>query len=194
MRMVFVAWQGSEHTRRWASFFAARGHDVHVVTCGVERTTVDESPSTYTTHDLRRPHFGKLGYVLKVPRARRLIRSLLPDVVHAHHATSYGLLAAAAGVHPLVVTAHGSDILISGRKAVMRPLLRRVLDAADLVTAPAEHVCEAIRELGTRTDIAVFQYGVEVDRLRAIATSAHGSDARKPGVVRIVSARGLDAL
>jgi glycosyltransferase involved in cell wall biosynthesis len=189
MRIVFVAWQGSEHTRRWASFFAARGHDVHVVTCG------DGGPaesSTYALHDLRPPRFGKLGYLFKIPRARRLIRSLGPDVVHAHHATSYGLLATAAGIHPLVVTTHGSDVLISGRKATMRPLLKRVLDTADLITAPAEHVSEAIRALGTRSEIAVFQYGVEVERLQAAAPSARG--AGEPGVVRVVSARGLDAI
>jgi L-malate glycosyltransferase len=194
MRIVFVAWQGSEHTRRWASFFAARGHDVHVVTCGDERAGVEEESGTYTIHDLRPPRFGKLGYLLKVSRARRLIRSLGPDVVHAHHATSYGLLAAAAGVHPLVISCHGSDILRSGRKAIMRPLLRRVLDTADVITAPAEHVCEAIRALGTRTEIEVFQYGVEVERLRAIATSVRREDPGKSGIVRVVSARGLDAL
>jgi glycosyltransferase involved in cell wall biosynthesis len=195
MRIVFVAWQGSEHTRRWAGFFAARGHDVHVVTCGGEESTgVEDAFPNYVVHDLRRPLLGKPGYLLKVPRARRLIRSLAPDVVHAHHATSYGLLAALAEVHPLVVTCHGSDILMSGQKGLMRPILRRVLAAADVITTPAEHVCEAVRALGASTEIVVFQYGVEVERLRAVAASVHKRDAGKPGLVRVVSARPLEAL
>jgi L-malate glycosyltransferase len=194
MRIVFVAWQGSEHTARWATFFAGRGHDVHVVTCGTEDAEGVEKPASYPVHDLGLPRFGKVGYLLKIPRARRLIRSLAPDVVHAHHATSYGLLAAAAGVRPLVVTSHGSDILKSGQKALLRPLLRRVLDSADAVTAPAEHVADGIRELGTTTEVVVFQYGVEVERLRAVADSVRAEDGDRTGVVRIVSARGLDAL
>jgi L-malate glycosyltransferase len=194
MRIVFVAWQGSEHTARWAGFFAERGHDVHVVTCGVADAEGVTKPATYPIHDLGLPRLGKIGYLLKVPRARRLIRSLEPDVVHAHHATSYGLLAAAAGARPLVVTSHGSDVLRSGRKALMRALLRRVLDSADVVTAPAEHVADGIRAIGTKTEVVVFQYGVEVERLHAVATAVRGDGEDRPDVVRVVSARGLDAL
>ena len=194
MRIAFVAWQGSEHTRRWASFFAARGHDVHVVTCGdAPEGCKDDSPS-YAVHDVGEPRLGKPGYLLKIPRVRRLIRSLAPDVVHAHHATSYGLLASVAGIHPLVVTCHGSDVLISGQQAVSRAVLRRVFDAADLITAPGQHVADAARTLGTTTQIAVFQYGVDVDRLRLVAAATRRANATTPDRIRLVSARGLDAL
>ena len=192
MRIAYLAWQGSEHTRRWAGFFASRGHDVHVVTCG----GVDTGPGpdvNYEIHDLHTSSLGKTGYLLRVPRVRRLVRSLKPDVVHAHHATSYGLLAACTGVHPLVVTCHGSDILVSGKKRSMRPLLKRVLDAADLVTVPGEHVANAVHELGTRTEVVVFQYGVEVERLRSLGTAANRSSGA-PGPIRLVSARGLDPI
>jgi glycosyltransferase involved in cell wall biosynthesis len=194
MRIAFVAWQGSEHTRRWAGFFAERGHDVHVVTCGDAPADGKEASSSYGVHDIGEPRFGKPGYLLKIPLARRLIRSLAPDVVHAHHATSYGLLAAMAGVHPLVVTCHGSDVLISGKQAVSRAVLRRVFDAADLITAPGQHVADAVRTLGTTTEIAVFQYGVDVDRLRAVAAATRRTSARTPDRIRLVTARGLDAL
>ena len=191
MRIVYVAWQGSEHTRRWAGFFAARGHEVHVVTCGAGEPG-DASPA-YAVHDLRTSRFGKLGYLLRLRRARRLIRSLEPDVVHAHHATSYGLLAAVANVHPLVVSCHGSDILLSGRNRFIRPLLRRVLNAADLITVPGPHVADRAAELGgNRQHIAVFQYGVEVDRLRSIRSAVVSDPQRRE--IRLVSARGLDAL
>jgi glycosyltransferase involved in cell wall biosynthesis len=194
MRIVFVAWQGSEHTRRWAGFFAEHGHDVHVVTCGDAPAATGTASSTYAVHDLGDPRFGKPGYLLKIPRARRLIRSLAPDVVHAHHATSYGLLAATAGVRPLAVTCHGSDVLVSGRKRVMRRLLKWVFDRADVVTAPAEHVGEAVRAVGTRTEVVVFQYGVEVERLRAVGAAVREARDGDPQVVRLATARGLDAI
>ena len=34
MRILFAGYHGSVHTRRWADFFAGRGDEVHVVTCG----------------------------------------------------------------------------------------------------------------------------------------------------------------
>ena len=100
MRIVFVADHRVVHTRRWISYFADRGHDVHVVTCG-GGGVVDEGadckplPRRYAVHDLGRTRLGKLGYLLKLPAARRGVRRRGPDGLHAHWATSYGLLALA---------------------------------------------------------------------------------------------------
>lgn len=186
MRIVYVAWNGAVHTRRWASFFAERGHEVHVVTCGG-----GDGSGGYAVHDLGRPRGGKAGYLLKVPRARRLVRSLAPELVHAHYATSYGLLGAAAGVRPFVVTAHGDDLLISPRHPAMRLLVRSVLRRADLATVPSEPMRAAAMSIAGEgaPSVEVFQYGVESGRLAALAGELRA--AREPGPLRIVSARPL---
>ena len=113
--------------------------------------------------------------------------------MHAHHATSYGLLAALATFHPLVVTSHGSDILISGQRRTSRWLVARVLRAADLVTAPGDHVAEEIRRLGGARRVVVFQYGIDVRRLREVATS-RADRAKRSAQARLVTARPLHPL
>jgi glycosyltransferase involved in cell wall biosynthesis len=183
MRIVYVAQHGSIHTRRWVSFFAERGHEVHVVTCGGgDAVDLDADgaplPRPYTIHDLGRPRPGKLGYFLKVLPARRLIKRLDPDVLHAHFATSFGMIALMSGTRPLVVTAHGDDVLVAPgtRRPVMKLIVSAVLRAASLITVPADHMCEPVRRLlGPKSQdvpIAVFQYGVEVARLERIAEQA----------------------
>jgi L-malate glycosyltransferase len=186
VRIVYVAWNGAVHTQRWARFFADRGHEVHVVTCGDGDRSVG-----YAVHDLGRPRGGKAGYLLKLPRARRVVRSLEPDLVHAHYATSYGLLGAAAGRRPFVVTAHGDDLLISPRNPVMRLLVRRVLLRADLVTVPSEPMRAAAAAVagGGALPVDVFQYGVETERLVGLAAETRASAS--PGPLSIVSARPL---
>lgn len=206
MRIVYVAYHGSIHTRRWVAFFAERGHDVHVVTCGggdVVDYTADGSVvgRSWQVHDLGAPTGGKLGYLFKRRAVRRVVRSLQPDLVHAHWLTSYGMLALAADTHPLVVTAHGDDVLIAPKKWWMRWLVRRVLRAARLITVPSEQMREATRALlptDSSTPIEVFQYGVDVGRL-----AERGDDLRRgrfalrsmhPGQshpVRIVSTRAM---
>jgi glycosyltransferase involved in cell wall biosynthesis len=193
MRIVFVAHHGTVHTRRWITFFAERGHEVHVVTCGGGDADDEDDegrslPRRYEVHDLGPPQLGKLGYLLKIPAARRVVRRLRPDVVHAHWATSYGLLALAAGVHPLVVTAHGDDVLIAPGNPLLRPIVKRVLRAADAVTVPSEHMRAAVHELVGAKRVEVFQYGVETERLAALASTAR---AEAEGPLRIVSARPL---
>jgi L-malate glycosyltransferase len=192
MRIVFVAHHGTVHTRRWIAFFAARGHEVHVVTCGGGDVYDEDEdgrplPRPYEVHDLGPPRAGKLGYLLKVAAARRVVRRLRPDLVHAHWATSYGLLGLAAGVHPFVVTAHGDDVLIAPGNRLLRPIVTRVLRAADLITVPSEHMRAAVHELVGPKRVEVFQYGVETERLAGLAAARD----RGGGPLRIVSARPL---
>jgi glycosyltransferase involved in cell wall biosynthesis len=202
MRIAYLAWHGSVHTRRWVSWFAARGHEVHVVTCGdaaahdlaADGTAI---PHAYRVHDLGPVRFGKLGYFLKLRRARAVVRGLEPDVVHAHFLTSYGLLALAAGARPLVATGHGDDLLISPRQSrFLRWVVRRVLRAAVLVTVPSEAMADAARELLAdaehRPEVDVFQYGVEALRLATVGREVRGAadgDPSRP--LRVVSARAL---
>ena len=193
MRIALVAWFGMPHTARFASFYAARGHDVHVLTCGGAPAAGVELP--FVVHELGAPRLGKPGYLAKIPRARRLLTAVQPDLVHAHTATSYGLMALVAGIHPLVVTTHGSDVLLSPRNVAMRQIVRRVLLGADLVTAPAEHMRVAIEELTgeAKPEVLVFQYGVEVDLLATLGSSIR--DARtEDRPLRLVTARPLTPL
>src|SRR4051794_7907043 len=173
--------------QRWASFFAEQGHDVHVLSCGG-----DDGGASYEVHDLGPLRLGKLGYLLKLRAARRAALRLRPDVVHAHYATSYGLLGLATGYRPFVVTAHGDDLLIAPRNPLLRWVVSRVLGHADLVTVPSEQMRAAAHDLAGRRlrRIEVLQYGVELDRLARL-----GDERRsRSETARIVSARPLLAL
>jgi glycosyltransferase involved in cell wall biosynthesis len=190
VRIAFLAFHGSVHTRRWVSWFAQRGHDVHVVTCGDDAEL--EFDGQYEVHDLGIPRLGKLGYVAKVPAVRRVIRSLDADLVHAHQATSYGALALACGARPYVVTAHGSDILLAPRNPVFRTVLRPVLRGASLVTVPSEQMRDTVYDLaGTRPRVLTFQYGVDTALLAAIADDVRGSVGHGERPLGVASARPL---
>ena len=191
MRIAFVAHHGSIHTRRWAGFFAARGHDVHVITCG-DATDPVEGP--YEVHELGAPRPPKLGYLARVPAARSLLRRRRPDIVHAHYATSYGLLGLASGVRPLVVTAHGSDVLLGRHNPVYRRVLYRVFRASSLVTLPSEEMRDEVLSITKgRARVEVLQYGVESARLAALAERER-ADPAVGAESQIVTARPLRPL
>ena len=197
MRVVVLGYHGSIHTRRWAAHLAGQGHDLHVVTCGGHLEDAGRFSLPYSVHDLRAPRMRKAGYLAKLSPARRTIRRLDPDVVHVHYATSYGLLGLASGVRPMIVTAHGDDLLVAPRNPVMAQLVSRVLRSADLITVPGEHMKDAAEVLlrGHTRPIQVFQYGVESSRLARLSAAVrqdaqHGSPpVARP--LRIVSVRPL---
>jgi glycosyltransferase involved in cell wall biosynthesis len=80
---------------------------------------------------------------------RGVIRSIEPDIVHAHFVVEHGFYAATAGVHPLVVTAWGSDVLVEPKRDPISNLIARwTLRRADLITSNNRYMADCIIQLG----------------------------------------------
>lgn len=163
MRILLAGDAPSIHLRRWATALAAAGDEVHVAS--FRRADLGPIP----VHPLPTFGLGKAGYLLAAPTLARLVRRLRPDVLHAHYATSYGLVGALVGGPPLVVTAWGSDTIIAPREsALLRRALRYALARADAVTSMAEHMNASIRALGVPdARLHVLPFGVDVARFGA---------------------------
>lgn len=155
MKLAYLADGGSVHTRRWLGHFVDRGHEVHLLS--LEPSQV---PGVHE-HPLARRFGNKLDYLAAIPRVRRLAQEIRPDLIHAHYATSYGLLGALCGFRPLIVTAWGSDILVTPRdSALMARLVGWVLTQADAITSDSEGMTEAILEMGGRGKTRTIPLGV----------------------------------
>ncbi len=159
MKICYLANAASIHTHRWATHFSKLGHDVTVVSLtdasipGVNVRWMGIDPNVR----------GRIAYLLCLPRLRRTLRELKPDIVHAHYAGGYGLAAALAGYHPLVLTAWGSDVLILPQSSrSMRWLVKFALRRADLVTSMARHMTVAIGGLGVSGErLITLPFGVD---------------------------------
>lgn len=162
MRILYVSDAASIHTRRWAEAFHAAGDEVHVASFR------PASIPGVTVHVLPTGGLGRAGYLLAVPHLRRIAASLRPDVVHAQYITSYGFLAAAARMKPLVMTAWGTDVLITPRESrLLRGMTTWALARADQITAVAQHMNAALSALGVREDkILALPFGVDTERFR----------------------------
>ena len=185
MRILYVADAQSVHTRRWAECFRDQGADVHVASFRPAQIT------GVTVHTLPTAGLGRAGYLLAVPVLRRLFDRLHPGVVHAQYLSSYGFIAASAGLKPLVVTAWGSDVLVSPREsALYRWLAGRALRAADQVTTVAEHMNAAVIALGAEASkVTVVPFGVDTALFKPPA-----APRAKPPPLQIISTRNFAPL
>jgi len=113
------------------------------------------------------PVFSRSSHLLLYPidrmRMRRIVKSIRPDVLHAHYVTDCGLRAADTGFHPLFMTVWGSDVLVDPkRNLAVRWGVTRALHAADMVTCDATHIVPAIRSLaGPDADIRIVNFGID---------------------------------
>ena len=108
---------------------------------------------------------GKWKYPISMLRARRLIKRLKPDIMHAHYATSCGLTALICGFHPAVVTVHGSDLTIGIKSRIWRPLLKRIFEYSDRVNTVSKDLQNMVLSLGISPDkIETFTLGIDTEK------------------------------
>ncbi|MBN1656839.1 MAG: glycosyltransferase [Anaerolineae bacterium] len=194
MRLCYVA-NYSIHTRRWVEYFAARGHDVHLITVQPPRPPL---PAGVTLHDLTQSGpTSKFRYLTWARQTRKIVRQLRPDVLHAHQVNRPGWVAAAAGFHPFVVTAWGSDLLVTPHESwIMRQITRWVLRRADYVTCLSRNLADAARALGADPSaLDVAPWGINTDLFHPAADRAalRARLGLSPGPV-ILSPRSLKPL
>ena len=188
LRLAFLADPTSIHTRRWLTFFAQRGHDVHLLVADEQEIDPDLA-AVITAH-----RYGRLGRrlvpMLSAVRVRsglrRLLAQIQPDILHAHYLSRYGWLARLSGFHPYVVTLWGSDVLIApwqSRRSMW--FSRSALRHADLLTVSAEHLGAAAVSLGAPPyRLRTIQFGVDTERFAPRPTDPHlqahlGLDGRR---------------
>jgi glycosyltransferase involved in cell wall biosynthesis len=100
---------------------------------------------------------------------RRRLRRIRPDLVVGYRITSYGLLAAASGYRPLVLTTTGFDLLWSGGWTawLRRALVRYAVGRADLVVSWADHMTDVLERSGRDgcpAEVLTIPRGIELDK------------------------------
>ncbi|MGA2237818.1 MAG: glycosyltransferase family 4 protein [Candidatus Bathyarchaeia archaeon] len=167
MRLCYLADATSVHAQKWISYFASRGHQVHLIS----REEPDNNSLSNVTLHIVKPveTIRGVSLLMFVRQVRKVLKSITPDITHAHYASTYGFWSALAMFHPSVLTAWGSDILITPRISKLSMLkVRFALRQADLITCDAQHLAKKMTELGaSEQKIALVCFGVDTRKFAA---------------------------
>src|SRR5206468_3194964 len=148
LRLLFIADVNTTNTSVWLAYFANElGHDVHVVAMKPVRRTI---PGV-TIHDLGTRL--KAGYFARIPKLRRLVRKIRPDVLIGYRVQSYGFLAACAGFRPLALAGQCDHIVWPPDSALGRSFCRYALKRADFISSWSEIMTANLIRLGARPEI-----------------------------------------
>lgn len=153
----------SVHVQRQAIYFAKKGYRVSIISF---RNVAIEGVEIY---HVKIGAASKIKYFLAIPRIKKIVRAINPDILIAHYAASYGFIGAMINFHPLVVSVWGSDVLqtslclpyLNFKKL---PFVRHALNKADLVISFANHLTEKSISLGAASEkIITITYGVDLE-------------------------------
>ena len=180
MKICYLADARSIHTKRWVSYFAERGHEVHLIS-----KTIDYClPNNVKLHLLKRLPESALTLPVNtfftILQIKNIIRKIKPDIIHAFYILDYGFYGSLMGFHPLVETVLGSDVLLSKSK-----LVKYALEKADVITYNGENARQAIISMGIdRKKIKLISHGVD--------TNKFNPNKRIAGLIpTVISARSL---
>jgi len=191
LKLCYLADAPSVHTQKWVVHFVEKGYSVHVISF---RPAQIHGARVYCVHSWAK--LGKLKYLFNVARVKDLIRQIKPDILQAFHLTSYGFLAALSGVHPLIVTVWGTDILLTPRKSPLHNLITRyALRKADYITATSPRLGEATAEYAPKgKKIDIIPYGIDLKIFSPDRRPRGGRDLTIGAIRHLKSVYGLDYL
>ncbi len=198
MRIAHLAEPNNIHSWRWLWALRDRGHEAVLVSLGSPTEETRKALAGIRIEEIRvGTSLPVLRTMLKVLGLRRILRALRPDVLHAHFVSGLGVIAAASGFRPLVLTAYGSDLYVEAPSSRLRTwLTRRALSRADLVTADSDDLLRVSVALGAAPDrLMKLQFGVDLDLFRPGEADAvlRRDLGIAPGDRVVYSARGLAA-
>lgn len=158
MKIVLLGENNSVHIQKWVKAISLQTNvQLHVITFsgGPEIENVNY-------YSLKKITNSRLDYMLNLFRVKKLIKKINPDIVHAHYATSYGLLGAYSGFHPFVITGWGADIFDSPENPLIKKILQFSFSKADAVTVLSQITKTEIAKL-TNKQVDLVPFGVDIN-------------------------------
>lgn len=200
-RILLLADINSTHTQKWALSLAAKGHEVGV--CSFQKITLDWGTGKkniqffYVPTNEKVPTvLSKILYVFEVSLVKDVIKDFKPDILHAHYASSYGLMGALCRFHPYILSVWGSDVFeFPHKNSINRWILKFNLGKADRICSTSHTMKEEIKKY-TDKDITVVPFGVDLNLFKPFhAPHVFRDDSIVIGTVKVLEKNyGLEYL
>lgn len=164
MKICYLSDATSSHTKKWCSFFLNKGYEIVVVSLGDAKIDGCKVYSFGEKDIVNKSDLNKLfTYPFKIRKIKKIIEHEKPDIIHAHYATSYGLLASMLKIHPYILSFWGSDVYdFPNRSFLHRYLIKRNIKSADYIMSTSEDMKKQILKY-TNKDIKVTYFGVNIN-------------------------------
>lgn len=167
LKILLLSDSRSEHTEKWALGLASKG--IHVGVFSFNKATYDwinnhplitllhEAEETVNAKKLK----TKIKYIKNVGALKAAIATFKPDILHAHYATSYGLIGALSGFHPYIISVWGMDVYgFPNASYLHKSLLKYNLRKADMILSTSEIMKQETLKY-TGKNITVTPFGVD---------------------------------
>jgi glycosyltransferase involved in cell wall biosynthesis len=193
MKVLLLSATNSEHTEKWALGLAESGIEVGLFSFNKadyewynhKNIIVFFEPENQINAERT---LTKLSYIKYVTILKKIIKHFKPDILHAHYATSYGLVGALSGFHPFIISVWGSDVYdFPTRSKFHKRVFQYNLKRADVLMSTSRIMKSELQKY-TDKDIIVTPFGVDVSEF-----SKRDVPAKVKGIVYIGTIKPIEA-
>ena len=175
MKILLLSDANSIHTIRWVEFLTSNNIEIQLFSLfkpeigSIKRydkvnVKIISPDLRSNIKNLRRPNLSKIKYLKCIPLLKRAINDFNPDILHAHYASSYGILGLLSGIKPFILSVWGSDIYdFPIKNFINKILMKIVINYASVVCSTSFAMKKIILNEYKRKDIQVVPFGVDLD-------------------------------
>jgi len=186
MKLLLLADCNSTHTRKWVEGLSSRGIEILLASLSDPKQDYFKDLDNVQVHSLGFKARLKLRYLMAIPKLKRILKDFQPDLLHAHYATSYGLLGARLKFKPFLLSVWGEDVFDFPRMSPLhRYLFKSNLKKADRILSTSRRMKEEIA-LYTKKSIDITPFGIDLDKFYP-ETKRVGEEP-----IRLVSVKSLE--
>ena len=168
MRILLLSDTYSEHTEKWALGLANHGIEVGLFSFNRASYEWYTHPNITVFFEPEKKinaesALTKLAYLKYVTILKKIIRHFNPDILHAHYATSYGLVGALSHFHPYIISSWGTDVMkFPNKNFVAKSILKYNFNSADVLCATSNTIKEYIHAV-VKKDVSIVPFGVDTE-------------------------------
>ncbi len=196
MKVLWLADAASIHTKRWVSSLNASGLNIALFSLSTDNSDYYQKHGikTYCNNLLGNRSISKMFYLSVLNRLKEIVKKEKPDIVHAHYASSYGLLGALVGFHPYVLSVWGSDVYDFPRISFLhKNILKYNLRKADFILSTS-HVMAKETSKYISKEILVTPFGVDTQLFKKISGLQNDNEYVIGNVKTLSPKYGIDIL
>lgn len=187
MKILLLSDLNSIHTKKWASALAKKDCVLHLFGLTKPKDNfyegLDNVTISYASIKNSSTVLNKIKYFSVVKQLKQRYHLFKPDIVHAHYATSYGLLGSFLKHQPFLISVWGSDVYEFPKQSILHQfILKRNLKKATHLFSTSHNMAKET-QLYTHKAINVVPFGVDLDHFKPIANH-QSNDVVTIGIIK----------
>ncbi len=173
LKIILLSDPFSSHTIKWANGLSQKSVDVTIF--GLSDYQADQYFENIRIFNVKFPSFIKHKndgnllkalYILTIPYLKKILKQSGPVILHAHSASSYGLLGALSSYRPFIISVWGNDVFtFPNTSVIFKKMLEYNFSKTDKIFSTSYIMAEETKRF-TDKEIEVISFGIDLNKFK----------------------------